>query len=347
MRFLLLAGTFAAATASFAVSVTAHDQIWIVGSGTMLPYTIAVAERVARDAGTPAPVVEHTGTTLAFDYLCGGPGAGHPNAASVTRRMTRREFDTCGKNGISEIVEIPVGLDILVLAQSKAGPSMRLTLAQLFLALAEGIPGEGGLIANPHRKWFEIDATLPDTWIDVRILPPTSGTRDALRELFLRKGAERIPDLVRLMTLDGSLRKRVRAMRSDRPFVVEHESQDVIARELVANPEAIGIFGFRFLQAHRATLRGVAVDGAEPTEENAYAGRYPGTRKLYIYVRKDRVDATPGLDQLGTGYLSSAALGPGGYLLKMGFVPLSVEDMVKSIRLAKAMPPLRRELLPE
>src|SRR5262245_10411049 len=134
MRFFLLAGTFAAATVSFTASVTARDHIWIVGSGTLHPYTIAVAERVAKAVGAPAPVVEHTGTTLAFDYLCGGPSVGHPNAASVTRRMTKREFDTCGKNGISEIVEIPVGLDILVVAQSKAGPSMRLTLAQLFLA---------------------------------------------------------------------------------------------------------------------------------------------------------------------------------------------------------------------
>jgi phosphate transport system substrate-binding protein len=347
MRNFLLAGTFAAATVSFAASVAAQDHIWIVGSGTLHPYTTAVAERVAKAVDAPPPVVEHTGTTLAFDYLCGGPGLGHPNAASVTRRMTKREFDTCGKNGVSEIVEIPVGLDILVVVQSKAGPSMRLTLAQLFLALADGVPGEGGLIANPHRKWVEFDSTLPDTWIDVRILPPTSGTRDALQALFLRKGAEQFPDLVRLMTLDGSLRERVQALRSDRRFVMEHESQHVIARELVANPEAIGIFSFRFLQAYRATLRGVAIEGAEPTEENAYAGRYPGTRKLYIYVRKDRVDATPGLDRLAAEYLSSAALGPGGYLLKMGFVSLPAEDMVKSIQLARLMPTLRRELLPE
>src|SRR5262245_54305368 len=348
MRFLLLAGTFVAATAGFAASATAHDQIWIVGSGTAHPYTSAVAERAARATGGPAAVVEHTGTALAFDYLCGGPGAGHPNAASVTRRMTKREFDTCVKNGVSELVEIPVGLDLLVVAQSNAGPRMRLTLAQLFLALARDTPGgDGGLMGNPHRKWSDIDRTLPDTRIDVRVLPTTSGTRDALQELLLRQGAERIPDLARLMTMDGSLRQRVQTMRSDQPIVVAHESQDVIARELAANPNAIGIFAFRFLKAYGSTLRGVMIEGAEPTEENAYAGRYPGTRKLYIYVRKDRIDATPGLDRLGAEYLSSAALGPGGYLLKMGFVPLPAEDMVKSIPLAKAMAPLRREHLPD
>src|SRR5262245_33020812 len=146
MRFLLLAVTFAAATVSLAPSATGRDHIWIVGSGTVHPYSAAVAERAARAAGGPAPVVEQTGTTLAFAYLCGGPGPGHPNAASVTRRMTKREFDTCVKNGVRELVETPVGLDILVVAQSKAGPHLRLTLAQLFLALAADIPGDGGLI---------------------------------------------------------------------------------------------------------------------------------------------------------------------------------------------------------
>lgn len=348
MRLLLLAGSFAAATVTFTASVGARDQIWIVGSGTAHPYTTAVAERVARAAGAPAAVVEHTGTTLAFEYLCGGPGAGHPNAASVTRRMTKREFNTCVKNGVSELVEIPVGLDILVVAQSKAGPRMRLTLAQLFLALAKDTPsGDGGLIANPHRKWSDVDRTLPDTRIDVRVLPATSGTRDALQELLLRKGAQRIPDVARLTTMDRSLRKRAPTLRGDAPFVTAHESHDVLARELVASPDAIGIFGFRFLQAHGSTLRGVMIEGTEPTEENAYTGRYPGTRKLYVYVRKDRVDATPGLDKLGAEYLSSAALGPGGYLLKMGFVPLPAEDMVKSLVLARAMPLLRPESLPD
>jgi phosphate transport system substrate-binding protein len=348
MRCLLLTGVFVAATASFTASVAARDYLWIVGSGTVHPYSAAVAERAARAASGPAPVVEQTGTTLAFAYLCGGPGAGHPNAASVTRRMTRREFDTCVNNGVSEIVEIPIGLDILVVVKSKAAPHMRLTLAQLFLALAANIPGgQGSLIANPHRMWSDIDRSLPHTRIDVRVLPPTSGTRDALQELFLRNGAERLPDLVSTMAMDGSLRKRLQTMRSDQPFLVVHESQDVIARELVANPNAIGIFAFRFLKAYGSTLRAVAIEGTEPTEENAYAGRYPGTRKLYIYVRKDRVDATPGLDKLGAEYLSSAALGPGGYLLQRGFIPLPAEDMVKAISLAKAMPLLRREFLPD
>jgi len=348
MRSLLVAAVVMAATMTTTDAAAEGDHIWVVGSGTAHPFISAVAERAAKAAGGPPPIVEHTGTTLAFAYLCGGPGAGHPNAASVTRRMKKSEFDTCRKNGVAEIVEIPVGLDILVVAQSKAAPAMRLTLAQMFLALARDIlDGNGALIANPHRKWSDIDRSLPDARIDVRVLPETSGTREALQDLFLRKGAQRIADLAVLMATDASLRKRVQVLRGDHPAVVVHENQDVIARQLVANPTALGVFAYRFLQARRGTLRGIAIDGVEPTEENAYAGKYPGTRKLYIYARMDRLDAAPGLDRLGTEYLSSAALGPGGYLLKLGFVPLPLDDLVKTLAVAKALPPLRRELLPD
>jgi phosphate transport system substrate-binding protein len=336
------------ATVSFIFPVAARDQIWIVGSGTAQPFTTAVAERVAKAAGGPAPIVEHTGTALAFTYLCAGTGAGYPNAASVTRRMTKSELDTCQKNGVTEIVEIPIGLDILVVAQSKAAPPMRLTLGQMYLALARDIPdGDGGVVANPHTKWSEIDRSLPDARIDLRVLPETSGTREALQVLFLQKGAQSIPELARLMAQDNSLRNKVRTMRRDPPFVMVHEDPNVIARQLVRNPNAVGVFGYRFLQANAVTLRGVAIEGVAPTEENVYAGRYSGSRRLYIYVRKGEIDAVPGLDRLAPEFLSSAALGPNGYLLALGFVPLPMEELVQSMALAKGMPPLRRERLPD
>lgn len=348
MNSFLRAAAVVAATVGFTVPTVARDNIWIVGSGTAHPFTMAVAKRVAKAAGGPAPIVEHTGTTLAFAYLCGGTGAGHPNAASVTRRMRKSEFDTCQKNGVPEIAEVPIGFDILVVAQSKAGLPLRLTLSQTFIALARDVPdGDGAFVANRNHKWSEIDRSLPDVRIDVRVLPETSGTRDALQDLFLLKGAQGIPEVARLMAQDRSLRERARAMRSDHPFVIVHEDQKAIARELLRNPNAVGVFGYRFLQANKATLRGVMIEGSEPTEENAYAGRYRGTRRLYIYVRKGELDAVPGLNRLAAEFMSSDALGPGGYLLALGFVPLPAEELIKSTALAKAMPPLRRELLPD
>jgi phosphate transport system substrate-binding protein len=305
-----------------------------------------VAVRVAKAAGGPAPIIEQTGSTLALEYLCGGSGAGYPNAASVARRMRRSELDLCRKNGVTDIVEIPVGLDILVLAQAKAGPLARLSLAQLFLALARAVPGPGGaLSANPHRKWSEIDGTLPDVAIDVRVPPQATGTSDDLQELLLRKGVEHIPTIAELAVKDAILASKLRTMRTD-AVVSVHATEDDVVRELIANPDAVGILGYRFLKASRGALRGVIVEGAD-AEQDAYSGKYPGARRLYIYLRKADIATTPGLDKLGAEYMSSAALGPDGYLLKLGFVPLPADEMLEAMTLAKTLAPVRREALPE
>jgi phosphate transport system substrate-binding protein len=334
-----------AAIATMTTWAAARDNIWVVGSSTVQPFTKAVAERVAKVAGTPAPIVENTGTTPGFWALCEGVGPDHPDATNATRRIKQSEFEVCQKNGV-EIVELAVGLDILVVAQSRAGPPVKLTPAEMFLALGKDVPDkEGRLVANPYKKWSDIDGTLPDMMIEMRVLPPISGTRDAMQELFLQKGADSIPALAALFSGDGTLRATAKAIRTDGNFVIVQENQDAIARALVANPNAFGVFGYRFLQANRATLRGVPIDDAEPTEENAYSSKYKGTRKLYLYVKKAHFNFIPGLDKLAPEYVSGAALGPDGYLLALGFVPLGIDDMIKTIALIDAMTPLRGQTL--
>jgi len=325
----------------------ARDYMWIVSSSASEPFTNAVARRAARAAGARAPIVENTGTAIALAHLCAGSGPEHPDAASVTRRLRKAELDVCRRNGVAELVEVPVGLDMLVVAQAKAGPVRALTSQQMFVALARLLPDETGALApNPHRKWSEVDRALPDTRIDLRVLPGQSDSREALQDLILHKGAQGNPAIARRWP-GGAVPGALRLMRDDHPFVTLHVTEEEIARELVAHPGALGVFGYRFLEANRAHLRGLPVDGAEPTPENAYAGRYPGTRKLYLYVNRSRLDAVRGLRRIGSEHLSSTALGADGYLLAMGFVPLGIEDMMKAFALVETMPPLRRETLPE
>lgn len=325
----------------------ARDVMWIVSSSASEPFTRAVAQKVAKAAGAGAPMVESTETALGLAYLCAGGSADHPDAASVERRLRKAELDVCQRNGVAELVEIPVGLDMLVVAQAKAGPVKALTSQQMFVALARLLPDEaGGLVPNPHRKWSEADRALPDTRIDVRVLTTQSGSREALQSLFLHKGALANPGVAKRWP-GGTAPGALQLMRDDQPSVTVHVSEEEIVRELAIHPEALGVLGYRFLEANRAHLRAVAVDGAEPTPENAYAGKYPGTRKLYLYVNKARVGTVRGLGGLGAEFTSSAALGPDGYLLRMGFVPLDVEDMVRSLTLVNTMPPLSRATLPE
>jgi phosphate transport system substrate-binding protein len=347
MKSLLRALAIAAGVAHSSGAAAARDHIWVVGSSTVQPFTKAVAERVAKAVGAPAPLVENTGTTPGFLAICAGLGADYPDATNSTRRMKKSEFDRCQKNGVAEIVEIPVGLDILVMAQSRAGPAMKLTLTQMFLALANEVPdGDGGLTANPYRRWSEIDGTLPKVKIDVRVLPPISGTRDALQELFLKRGAESLSVFGELMKTDKTLQAAAKTIRSD-VFVMVREDQNKIVRDLLAKPNGFGFFGYRFLQANTRRLRAVTIDGVEPTEEHAYDGTYKGTRTLYLYVRKAQLETIRGLSKLPAEYLSSAALGPDGYLLRLGYVPLGMAEMLKTLALVNAMTPLKRDGLPD
>jgi phosphate transport system substrate-binding protein len=225
---------------------------------------------------------------------------------------------------------------------------MRLTLAQMALALARQLPDEGGtLVSNPLRTWSAVDRALPATAIELRVLPPVAGTRDALQDLFIEAGLARIAGMARLADKDGTLPKSVRIMREDPPYIVVHESEEVIARQLAARPEALGVLSHRVFHANRERLRGVPIEGVEPTAENAYAGTYVGTRKLYLYIRMAELKRVRGLGRLGPEYTSGDALGPNGYLLTMGFVPLGAVDMLKAMAQADSMTPLKRDDLPE
>jgi phosphate transport system substrate-binding protein len=322
--------------------------MFILSAPAALPFTRVVAERVARAAGAPAPVVEQTASTVAIRYLCGSADADRPDVVSVARRMRRSEFDACARNGVGQVAEMAVGLDLLVIAQSQAAPPLRLSLAQLYLGLAYELPdGQGGTAPNASLKWSQIDRTLPDSAIQVRMLPKFSDTRVALQELLFRKGALAVHRNPRLGPGKRELPPSVLEMRAEEPLVVTHMSEEEIARELLARPAAVGVFSYRFLQANKLKLRGVPLGGAEPTPENAYAGRYPGTLTLYLYVRRESLGTVRGLSQFGAEFVSNDALGSKGYLLALGFLPLAPEDMIKAITQAHTLPALQRDMLPD
>ena len=191
-RFIAL--TALAATGTIALCAPAlaqRDQIRIVGSSTVYPFTTAVAEQFGKTGGGKTPVVESTGTGGGFKLFCAGVGPTHPDLTNASRAIKTGEFNDCQKNGVKDVVEIKVGIDGLTIAQSKSGPALKLSMAQVFLALAEQVPGaDGKMIPNPNKNWSDIDKSLPNVKIEVLGPPPTSGTRDSFHELFMEVGAK-------------------------------------------------------------------------------------------------------------------------------------------------------------
>jgi phosphate transport system substrate-binding protein len=313
----------------------ARDQIRIVGSSTVYPFTTTVAEQFGKTSGMKTPVVESTGTGGGMKLFCAGVGETHPDATNASRRMKKGEFDDCQKNGVKDIVEINVGFDGLTIAQSKQGAPLKLTLGQVYLALAKEVPGaDGKLVANPNKNWSDIDKSLPNIKIEVLGPPPTSGTRDSLHELFMEKGAEQVPALAALKKSDAKAFDRAwKTLREDGAYVEAGENDNVIVAKLESNKNALGVFGYSFLEENLAKLRGVPLDGSPPEFDNITSGKYKGARRMYVYIKKAHVGLVPGLDKFGAEYVSTKAIGEDGYLSKKGLVTLPKTE-AESVRKA-------------
>jgi phosphate transport system substrate-binding protein len=314
------------ATPAFA----ARDQIRIVGSSTVYPFTTTVAEAFGKTSGK-TPVVEATGTGGGMKLFCAGVGEDSPDFTNASRPMKKSEFEDCAKNGVTDIVEIKVGFDGLSLAHAKEAKDFALTKQQIFEALAKEIPDKDGkLVANPNKMWSDIDPSLPATKIEVLGPPPTSGTRDSFAELVLEKGAEKYEMLAALKKADAKAFEKVwKAIREDGAYVEAGENDNLIVQKLQANADAVGIFGYSFLEENAKVVKGIAVEGKEPTYEAIADGSYSVARPLFIYAKKQHIDVIPGMKEFIAEYVSDKALGVDGYLGAKGLVTLPADQLEK------------------
>jgi phosphate transport system substrate-binding protein len=328
-----------AALAAMSDAASARDQIRIVGSSTVYPFTTAVAEQFGKSGAGKTPVVESTGTGGGMKLFCAGVGEAHPDLTNASRAMKKSEFEDCQKNGVKDIVEIKVGIDGITIAQSKAGPTMKLSMEQVFLALAEQVPDKDGkLVPNPNKNWSDIDKALPAIKIEVLGPPPTSGTRDSFHELFMEVGAKKIASLAALQKADAKAFDKVwKSIRKDGAYVEAGENDNVIVQKLEANKNAFGIFGYSFLEENTAKLKGVSVDGVEPEYDAISSGKYKGARPLFVYVKKQHVGVVPGIDKFVAEYVSPKALSKDGYLARKGLVALPKAELDKVMADAKGM----------
>jgi phosphate transport system substrate-binding protein len=326
------------------------------------PFSTTVAEQFGKTTQFKTPKVESTGSGGGMKLFCAGVGVEHPDITNSSRRMKKSEQDLCTKNGVKEIIEVKVGYDGIVLGQSKAAKAKSLTRKDIFLALAKQVPGEDGkLIDNPYTTWKQVNPALPDVRIEVLGPPPTSGTRDAFVEMAMEGGAEQIESLAKLSKAkdeagiraamaelglpDSAYSKKLFAaiahgIREDGAFIEAGENDNLIVQKLQANPNAVGIFGFSFLDQNADVIQGATVDGAEPSFENIASGAYPVSRSLYFYVKKAHVGAVPGIAEFLAEFTSEKAWGPEGYLAEKGLIPSPEAERGQFAYDAKAMNPM-------
>ncbi len=306
----------------------ARDQIRIVGSSTVYPFSTTVAEQFGKTTSFKTPVVESTGSGGGLKLFCAGVGVDHPDITNASRAIKKSEIEKCHSNGVTGITEVKIGYDGIVLANSKASPQMEITRKQLYLALAKDIPAEEGtFIPNPYTKWSDVDPSLPDTKIEVLGPPPTSGTRDAFAELALEGGCKKFDWVKALKKQDKKKYKGVcHGIREDGAYVEAGENDVLIIRKLEENPKAFGVFGFSFLDQNADKVQGSLIEGKAPTFENIADGNYPISRPLFFYVKNAHAGTIPGIKEYVAEFTSDKAWGDDGYLTDKGLIPMPNDE---------------------
>lgn len=322
MNKTLAVTAIAIATATFAGAAQARDQIRIVGSSTVYPFTTAVAEQFGKAGKFKTPVVESTGTGGGMKLFCSGIGPDFPDLTNASRRIKASEVEACTKNGVAEVVEMKVGYDGIAFANSKKSKQITISREQIYLALAKEIPQGGKLVANPYTTWNQIDPTLPAVKIEVLGPPPTSGTRDSFNEMVMEGGCKK-HEPMKAVGLEGkALDKACMTIREDGGYVEAGENDNLIVQKLDANPASFGVFGFSFLDQNSDKIQGSKVDGIEATFDTIATAKYPVSRAMFVYAKKAHVGTIPGIKEFLAEYTSEKAWGKTGYLADKGLIPM-------------------------
>jgi len=367
-KHLVGALAIAAAVGGFTTAQAAtRDSVSVVGSSTVYPFATVVAERFGRSSSFKAPKIESTGSGGGLKLFCKGVGANTADITNASRRIKKSEYDSCHANGVTEIVEVLVGFDGIAIANSRKSPQFKLSLKDVYMALAKDIPGaDGKLVPNPNKTWKDVNDSLPAQKIEVLGPPPTSGTRDAFAELALGGGAKAVADLKALRGLGADHVDEIKAMmaklgmpmgvydalsekkgkapkgkdvfknvayavREDGAYIEAGENDNLIVQKLEANPNALGIFGFSFLEENGDKVQGSEVNGVAPSFDSISSGDYLVSRPLYFYVKGAHVGKIPGIQEYAVEFTSNKAMGEDGYLTERGLIPLG-DDELKQVQ---------------
>ena len=315
---------------------TTRQQIKVVGSSTVYPFTTAVAEQFQKDNPNVSVVVESTGTGAGMKLFCGGVGANFPDIEDASRAIKKSEYDSCVAAGVKTIIEVPIGIDGLTIIEGKDGQLANLTQADIYKALAANPFGKG---PNKAQTWKDVNPALPAIKIKVLGPPPTSGTRDSLADLYLEKGCNTDPAMEALKKSDEKKHKDVcTKIREDGAYVEAGENDNLLVQKVSAEPGTLGVLGFSYLEENADKVKPVQIAGVSPSEATIADLSYPGARKLYIYVKGEHLAAKPSLKDFVAAY--SKQWGKGGVLEKRGLVPFAGADSGAAAKQATELKPL-------
>jgi len=304
----------------------ARDQIKIVGSSTVYPFSSYTAEALGATGKFKTPVVESTGSGGGMKLFCAGNGMDTPDITNASRRMKAKEYKKCQKNGVKYITEMVVGYDGIAIAQSKSAAALNLTRKQMMLAVAAEVPNKAGtaLVANPYHYWNEIDAKLPHRKITIYGPPTSSGTRDAFEDMILKHITKHMDVYTNLYKADKKANKKYKKfheIRQDGVYVPSGENDNLIVQKLTKDTAALGIFGYSYLAENTDKIGAATIEGVAPSPETVQNGSYKLSRSLYFYIKQSHIDKVPGMLEYASLFMSEQMIGDEGECADIGLIP--------------------------
>ena len=295
----------------------ARDQIKIVGSSTVYPFSTVVAERFGKSGTFKTPVIESTGTGGGMKLFCKGIGVNTPDMSNASRKIKPKEVNLCKQNGVTDITQVIVGLDGIAFTSSVKGKQYNFTKEQLWQAMSD--------LGSKPTKWSDIDPSLPDYKIAILTPPATSGTRDAWNSLVMKKGC---PEEI----LKEQGKKACYMLREDGAVIEVGENDTLIINKLVGEPTYFGIFGFSYYDNSKDKVQAHLIEDKKISLKSIQDGSYPISRPLYFYVKDQHIGVIPGVEEYVKEFTSKRAAGPRGYLLDLGLVPLkSLKESISKV----------------
>jgi len=252
--------------------------------------------------------------------------------------MKASEAKQCAGNGVKDVTEIQIGIDGIAFATAKGTPLSGVSTKDIYMALAKTPFGK----PNKAKTWKDVNGKLPAIPIRVYGPPPTSGTRDAFGELIMTAGCETNPGMVALKKANADKHKAIcTGVREDGAFIEAGENDNLIVQKLAANPNTLGIFGYSFLEENTAKLKGISINGVQPTYQTIAAFQYPGARPLYIYVKNAHVKAIPAIRAFVAEMTKESAIGPNGYMRSGGLVAAPGPVRARAQQAARTLTPVK------
>lgn len=310
-----------------AAIVNSRDYITMVGSSTVYPFATIIAEEFGAEDKFKIPTVESIGTGGGFKLFCLGLGYEYPDFADASRRIESGELEKCRKNGVKELIEIKIGYDGIVLANSIDGMKYDLSKEEIFLALAKQVPQNGKLVDNFYQRWSQINPKLPNSKILIYGMPPTSGTRDSFVEMVMNEVCDHKKEYIAAYDNFAIRSKKCKIIRGDDKFIEVGENPNLIIQKLKNNQNALGIFGFSYLAQNRNVIKPVTINGVSPSFETIASNSYKLSRPLFIYAKKQHINMIPGMKEMILAIISKDNIGKDGYLLEKGLVPLTDKEL--------------------